>query len=216
MRTRRPRLSRSRCATCRPGPRESSAPRHHRASARPACAGDLDPRQLRLRRAARRALRPAVCVRLLLHRRAGRRAGARAVPAALPAERAPSAAAGDDLRLGAGRRHRDGGAAPRAVARALARRPRARHLRAAAGARRDRRARLQRGRDGDDRGDAREGVRRHRRRGRRARCARWRAALELDELVVNTWAHEPAARRRSYALLAREFGLAGAGSDAAR
>jgi len=40
--------------------------------------------------------------------------------------------------------------------------------------------------------------------------------LELDELVVNTWAHQPAARRRSYALLAREFGLAGAGSDAAR
>ena len=40
--------------------------------------------------------------------------------------------------------------------------------------------------------------------------------LELDELVVNTWAHQPAVRRRSYALLAREFGLAGAGSDAAR
>jgi len=37
--------------------------------------------------------------------------------------------------------------------------------------------------------------------------------LELDELVVNTWAYQPAARRRSYALLAREFGLAG--SDAA-
>ncbi|MDP1789786.1 MAG: LLM class flavin-dependent oxidoreductase, partial [Methylibium sp.] len=34
------------------------------------------------------------------------------------------------------------------------------------------------------------------------------AALELDELVVNTWAHDPAVRRHSYALLAREFGLA--------
>ena len=34
-------------------------------------------------------------------------------------------------------------------------------------------------------------------------------ALQLDEIVVNTWAHEPAARRTSYALLAREFGLAG-------
>jgi len=33
------------------------------------------------------------------------------------------------------------------------------------------------------------------------------AQLALDELVVNTWAHEPAARRRSYALLAREFEL---------
>ena len=30
----------------------------------------------------------------------------------------------------------------------------------------------------------------------------------LDELVVNTWAHDPAVRRHSYALLAREFGLA--------
>ncbi len=43
--------------------------RHHRASARAARARDLDPRQLRLRRAARRALRPAVRVRLFLHRR---------------------------------------------------------------------------------------------------------------------------------------------------
>lgn len=33
------------------------------------------------------------------------------------------------------------------------------------------------------------------------------AELQLDELVVNTWAHDPAVRRRSYALLAREFGL---------
>lgn len=33
------------------------------------------------------------------------------------------------------------------------------------------------------------------------------AALELDELVVNTWAFDPAVRRRSYALLAEEFNL---------
>jgi luciferase family oxidoreductase group 1 len=33
------------------------------------------------------------------------------------------------------------------------------------------------------------------------------AELQLDELVVNTWAFAPAVRRRSYALLAREFGL---------
>jgi luciferase family oxidoreductase group 1 len=32
-------------------------------------------------------------------------------------------------------------------------------------------------------------------------------ALQLDELVINTWAHDPAARRRSYTLLAQEFGL---------
>jgi luciferase family oxidoreductase group 1 len=34
------------------------------------------------------------------------------------------------------------------------------------------------------------------------------ASLGLDELVVNTWAHDPAVRRHSYALLAREFSLA--------
>jgi luciferase family oxidoreductase group 1 len=33
------------------------------------------------------------------------------------------------------------------------------------------------------------------------------AELELDELVINTWACDPAVRRRSYALLAAEFGL---------
>ncbi|MDE2095010.1 MAG: LLM class flavin-dependent oxidoreductase [Burkholderiales bacterium] len=31
--------------------------------------------------------------------------------------------------------------------------------------------------------------------------------LQLDEIVVNTWAHDPAVRRHSYALLAREFAL---------
>jgi luciferase family oxidoreductase group 1 len=31
--------------------------------------------------------------------------------------------------------------------------------------------------------------------------------MQLDELVVNTWAHDPAVRRHSYALLAREFSL---------
>jgi alkanesulfonate monooxygenase SsuD/methylene tetrahydromethanopterin reductase-like flavin-dependent oxidoreductase (luciferase family) len=32
--------------------------------------------------------------------------------------------------------------------------------------------------------------------------------FDIDELVINTWAHDPAVRRHSYALLAREFGLA--------
>ena len=31
--------------------------------------------------------------------------------------------------------------------------------------------------------------------------------LQLDEIVVNTWAHDPNVRRHSYALLAREFAL---------
>ena len=34
------------------------------------------------------------------------------------------------------------------------------------------------------------------------------AELEMDELVINTWAHDPQVRRHSYSLLAREFGLA--------
>jgi alkanesulfonate monooxygenase SsuD/methylene tetrahydromethanopterin reductase-like flavin-dependent oxidoreductase (luciferase family) len=42
------------------------------------------------------------------------------------------------------------------------------------------------------------------------------AELQLDELVVNTWAHDPAVRRRSYALLAAEFGLGEAADPAAR
>jgi luciferase family oxidoreductase group 1 len=33
------------------------------------------------------------------------------------------------------------------------------------------------------------------------------AELGLDELVINTWAHDPAVRRTSYRLLAEEFGL---------
>ena len=32
-------------------------------------------------------------------------------------------------------------------------------------------------------------------------------ALQLDEIVINTWAHDPLVRRHSYALLAREFGM---------
>ena len=31
--------------------------------------------------------------------------------------------------------------------------------------------------------------------------------LQLDEIVINTWAHDPLVRRHSYALLAREFGM---------
>jgi alkanesulfonate monooxygenase SsuD/methylene tetrahydromethanopterin reductase-like flavin-dependent oxidoreductase (luciferase family) len=31
--------------------------------------------------------------------------------------------------------------------------------------------------------------------------------LQLDEIVINTWAHAPEVRRSSYALIANEFGL---------
>jgi hypothetical protein len=33
------------------------------------------------------------------------------------------------------------------------------------------------------------------------------ARLEVDELVVITWTHDPAAQMRSYELLAQEFAL---------
>ena len=42
------------------------------------------------------------------------------------------------------------------------------------------------------------------------------AELSLDEIVINTWAHDPAVRRHSYALLAREFGLDADGGRPAR
>ena len=41
------------------------------------------------------------------------------------------------------------------------------------------------------------------------------AEFMLDEVVINTWAHDPKVRRRSYALLAEEFGLVPPSSAAA-
>jgi len=40
------------------------------------------------------------------------------------------------------------------------------------------------------------------------------ARFGLDHLVINTWFHDPAVRRHSYALLAREFGLAAVSREA--
>jgi len=40
------------------------------------------------------------------------------------------------------------------------------------------------------------------------------ARFGLDHLVINTWSHDPAVRRHSYALLAREFGLAAVSREA--
>jgi alkanesulfonate monooxygenase SsuD/methylene tetrahydromethanopterin reductase-like flavin-dependent oxidoreductase (luciferase family) len=40
-----------------------------------------------------------------------------------------------------------------------------------------------------------------------AKLRRLAADFALDELVINTWAHDPAVRRRSYSLLAGEFAL---------
>jgi alkanesulfonate monooxygenase SsuD/methylene tetrahydromethanopterin reductase-like flavin-dependent oxidoreductase (luciferase family) len=39
------------------------------------------------------------------------------------------------------------------------------------------------------------------------RIERLVAEFALDEVVINTWAHDPAVRRASYALLAERFGL---------
>ena len=38
--------------------------------------------------------------------------------------------------------------------------------------------------------------------------------LDLDELVINTWTHDPAPKHRSYELLADVFGLSGAARPA--
>jgi alkanesulfonate monooxygenase SsuD/methylene tetrahydromethanopterin reductase-like flavin-dependent oxidoreductase (luciferase family) len=48
-----------------------------------------------------------------------------------------------------------------------------------------------------------------------ARLRALAADYGLAELVVNTWAHDPAVRRRSYALLAQEFGLSATAAGAA-
>jgi luciferase family oxidoreductase group 1 len=40
-----------------------------------------------------------------------------------------------------------------------------------------------------------------------AKLRRLAADFMLDEVVINTWAHDPAVRRRSYSLLAEEFAL---------
>ena len=44
------------------------------------------------------------------------------------------------------------------------------------------------------------------------RIRRLAATFELDEVVINTWAHDPAVRRTSYALLAEAFSLSAAPS----
>ena len=46
----------------------------------------------------------------------------------------------------------------------------------------------------------------------RDRILRLAETFELDEVVVNTWAHDPAVRRTSYALLAEAFSLSAAAS----
>ena len=35
------------------------------------------------------------------------------------------------------------------------------------------------------------------------------AKFALDEIVINTWTHEPCARQHSYALIANAFGISG-------
>jgi alkanesulfonate monooxygenase SsuD/methylene tetrahydromethanopterin reductase-like flavin-dependent oxidoreductase (luciferase family) len=41
------------------------------------------------------------------------------------------------------------------------------------------------------------------------------SSLQLDEIVINTWTYDPAARARSCELLAREFGLVAVSVSAA-
>ena len=83
----RPACAGSRARRCRKAIRFARSARIRRA---PTQARDLDPRQLRLWRAARRALRSAVRLRVLFQRRARRRGSAASVSHALPAERRSS------------------------------------------------------------------------------------------------------------------------------
>ena len=197
-----------------PGPRASRVGIRRAARRRPSVRGDqgapdrsdepraLDPRQLRLWRAARRALRPAVCIRLFFQRRPRRRGSADAVSPQLPSERTTSGAAGDDLRVGARRGHRCRSAAPAADARVLARRIRAGDPQAA-GVARVRRVIPVFGRRARD--DSRRcGARRSSAPATHvaARLTELAERLALEELVVVTWTHDPAARHRSYELLA--------------
>jgi len=43
----------------------------------------------------------------------------------------------------------------------------------------------------------------------RARLETLATTFALDEIVINTWTHDPKARQHSYALIAAEFGLEG-------
>ena len=68
--------------------RGAPVPRNSRASPGADDPGDLDPRQLRLRRAARGALRASVCVCVFLHRGSRYRGGPLALPTQLSRQRA--------------------------------------------------------------------------------------------------------------------------------
>ena len=46
----------------------------------------------------------------------------------------------------------------------------------------------------------------------RDKIVRLAEAFALDEVVINTWAHDPAVRRTSYALLGEAFSLSAAPS----
>ena len=116
------------------------------------------------------------------------------------------AAEGDDLRLGARRRHRRRGAPAAAHARALARRIRAGAAPRAAAAGRSGGATLYAGRAAHHRarcgakaivGTADQVA---------ARLRELAQRLSLDELVIVTWTYDAAPRQRSYELLASEFG----------
>ena len=173
-------------------------------------AAAADARQFRLRRAAGRAPRPALCLALLLHGRGVERAISCTRTLTSRANgtrgRRPRSASGRS------RRARRRGAAPCAEPRSLA----PWRVRAASSGRR---------RVPTPSPNAASPPRTCRRSKRCAprpssaaaevaqRLRHLAASLELDELVINTWAFRPEVQRRSYALLAREFGPGGAGPD---
>ena len=212
--TPRPTISRPRCATCSPG---RPASRWWRAIRSAACApaggadgaGGVDPRQLRLRRAGRGVFRPAVLLRAFHHRRPGRGRGDGAVsrasyrPSARHPRRTARCASGrwpaeteaEAERLFTLARDVAAGARPRRVRCRCPRRRR--RLRATI---RKRDARMSSGcASAAICGTADAGA---------ERLRALAAALEVEEIAILTTVHDPAARRRSYTLLAEEFALA--------
>ena len=170
-------------------------------------ARDLDARQLRLRRAGGGALRAALRVRLVLHRRRRRRAGARPLPQALQAERAPSRAAHGAVRVGAGGRDRGGGAvstSPRARASACC-------ATAASSRRSSRPRRRWRTPTRRPRRRASPSLRKNAFVGTGAQVAErideLAKRLDVQEMAVVTWAYDEAVRHTSYRLLAEAAGI---------
>ena len=170
-------------------------------------AGDLDARQLRLRRAGGGALRPALRVCLVLRRRRDGGAQALDLYRKLYKPSAPMArAAHGAVRVGAGGGDRGGGAVPLLLARPLSPAARPRHLLRARAAGRGAGASVygaELARIVEQRKAAFVGT------GEQVaeRIDELARRLDVQEMAVVTWAYDEDVRRASYRLLAKAMGF---------